>query len=213
MPVPGLSEAIAIGRIVWSGVTGGVKFWRRRKRHLTPQETLAARARWKPTFTEWLQNQSHNELRTDVIIRDIKRMDNYPDVGEKSKGISAWFRSGIVDTYEKGILLGLRTVELKHDTEKGGFYFPPMGERGDVKLTFCGFVPYENIESVDWDGDQYYGYPHIYCYFDGKDNQPYERLGFCERRQLDDHIYYTEIVSIEKVERETKKRGVKKYSF
>ena len=64
MPVPGLSEAIAIGRIVWSGVTGGVKFWRGRKRHLTPQETLAARARWKPTFTEWLQNQSHNELKS-----------------------------------------------------------------------------------------------------------------------------------------------------
>jgi hypothetical protein len=57
----------------------------------------------------------------------MKRMDKYPDVDEREKGISAWFRSGIVDTYEKGIILGLRTVELKHDTEKGGFYFPPKG--------------------------------------------------------------------------------------
>jgi len=57
-------------------------------RRVTAQVTLAARARWKPTFTESLQNQSHNELRTDVIIRDIKRMDNYPDVDERSKGIT-----------------------------------------------------------------------------------------------------------------------------
>jgi hypothetical protein len=64
-------------------------------RRVTPQETLAARARWKPTFTEWLQNQSHNELRTDVIIRDIKRMDNYPDVDERSKGITEVDGGGI----------------------------------------------------------------------------------------------------------------------
>jgi len=169
MPIPGLSEIIAIGRIGYSAVASGWKFWRGRKRRLTPQETLAIRAKWKPAFTEWLQNQNHKKLRTDVVIRDMKRMDKYPDVDEREKGISAWFRS--VDTYEKGIMLGLRTVELKHDAENGGFYFAPKGERGDEKLTFSGFVPYENIESVDWDGDQYYSYPHIYCYFDGKDGQ------------------------------------------
>jgi hypothetical protein len=153
MPIPGLSEVIAIGRVAYSAVTSGWKFWRGRKRRLTPQETLAARAKWKPTFTEWLQNQNHQRLRTDVVIRDIKRIDKYPDIDERDKGISAWFRSGIVDTYEKGILLGLRIVELKHDTDKGGFYFPPKGERGDVRLMFAGFVPYENIESVDWEGE------------------------------------------------------------
>jgi len=30
-------------------------------------------------------------------------------------------------------------------------------------LTGC--IPYENIESVDWEGDRYYSVPHIYCYF------------------------------------------------
>src|SRR5262249_49075588 len=151
--------------------------------------------------------QTHQELRTDVIIRDIKRMDTYPKTRE-TKGISAWFRSYVIDTYEKGIMLGLGTHELMYDEEKDAYYFPPKGQRGNTKLMFSGFVPFENIETVDWEGDQYYSYPHIYCYFDQKDKQPYERLSFCERRTLDEHIYYTEIVPFEDVRRETKKRGI-----
>jgi hypothetical protein len=208
MPMPFVSEAIAIGRIVWSAATGGWKFWRGRKRRLTPQEVLTLRAKWKGPFTEWLQLRNHEKLRTDVIIRDVKRIDIYPN-SKEGKGISAWFRSGVIDTYEKGIMLGLGTHELMYDQQKDVYYFPPKGERGSVKLMFAGFVPFEGIESVDWEGDQYYSYPHIYCYFDQKDKQPYERLSFCERRTLDGHVYFTEIVPFEDVQRETKKRGIK----
>jgi hypothetical protein len=49
----------------------------------------------------------------------------------------------------------------------------------------------------------------IYCYFDGKDKQPYERLSFCERRTLDEHSYFAKIVPLEEVRRETKRRGIK----
>lgn len=73
---------------------------------ITPQEILALRAKWKPQFSEWLLTHNHKKLRTDVIVRDLKRMDNYPDTAE-GKGISAWFRSAVIDTYEKGIMLGL----------------------------------------------------------------------------------------------------------
>ena len=100
MPIPFLSETIAIGRVVWSTVSGGWKFWRGRKRRLSPQETLTLRTKWKPLFSEWLQLQTHQRLRTDVIIRDIKRMDRYPETKE-TKGISAWFRSFIIGTYER----------------------------------------------------------------------------------------------------------------
>jgi hypothetical protein len=208
MPIPFVGEAIAIGRVVWSAVTSGWKFWRGRKRRLSPQEVLTLRNKWKLPFTEWLQEHNYEKLRTDVIIRDLKRMDTYPETKE-GKGISAWFRSGVIDTYEKGIMLGLGTYELVHDEEKGVFYYPPKGQAGNVRLTLSGFVPFEGIESVDWEGDQYYSYPHIYCYFDQKDKQPYERISFCERRSLDEHIYFTEIVSFDDVRRETKKRGIK----
>lgn len=33
------------------------------------------------------------------------------------------------------------------------------------------------------EGDEYYGHPHIFCHFEYK-RQPYERLAFCERREL-----------------------------
>jgi hypothetical protein len=203
-----IGETIAIGRVFWSAVSGVWKFWLSLKRRLSPQETLKLRSQWKPLFTEWLELHNHKKLRTDVIIRDINRMDSYPKATE-TKGSSAWFRSGVIDTYEKGIMLGLGTYALVYDEQKGVYYYPPNGGRGNTKLMFTGFVLFENIQSVDWDGDQYYSYPHIYCYFDGKDKQPYERLSFCERRTLDEHTYFTEIVPLEEVRRETKRRGIK----
>jgi hypothetical protein len=73
-----------------------------------------------------------------------------------------------------------------------------------VNLVLTGFIPYENIEMIDWDGDQYYSYPHLYCYFDFK-GEPYERIAYCEKRNLDEHIYYTEIVEYYSVLKLTKK--------
>ena len=51
------------------------------------------------------------------------------------------------------------------------------GERGEMKVVLLGTIPYDNIDSVDWDGDEYYGFPHIYCFFAHK-KEPYEHLGF-----------------------------------
>jgi hypothetical protein len=44
----------------------------------------------------------------DLIIRDINRMDNYPDSDEKRNKIPSWFKGGLMGTYHKGILAGLR---------------------------------------------------------------------------------------------------------
>jgi hypothetical protein len=60
-------------------------------------------------------------------------------------------------------------------------------------------VPYECIENVDWDGDEYYRYPHIYCSFDRK-KQPYEHLGFyAETIPLGGLAFYTEVVAYKDV--------------
>ena len=58
-----------------------------------------------------LLERGQEQLRPDVIIRDVLRIDDYPELSEK-KGISSWFKVGLLDTYDRGILLGLEWVRL-----------------------------------------------------------------------------------------------------
>lgn len=203
MPIPILDEVISYGKVAWGLVSYLWRWARRNKRNLTPQQKLELRAKWKPQVEAWLLEHERKKLRQDCIIRDMKRMDNYPDTKE-AKGISAWFRVGLVDTYEKGIMVGLRIEGLVEEAE--GLRLGDYGAEKDrmVNLTLTGFIPYENIELIDWDGDQYYSYPHLYCYFDFK-GEPYERLAYCQKRNLDEHVYYTEIAEYHSVLKLTKK--------
>jgi hypothetical protein len=69
-------------------------------------------------------------------------------------------------------------------------------------------VRYEAIESVNWDGDEFYGYPHIYCHFTEKGRKPYERLVFCEMLTTRGFTHYREVAELDKVVRLSKKLGV-----
>jgi hypothetical protein len=60
-------------------------------------------------------------------------------------------------------------------------------------VVLVGYVPFENIESVDWHGDEYYGFPHLYCYFDARRKEPYEKLAFCEKKEMNGIPFYTEV--------------------
>jgi hypothetical protein len=39
----------------------------------------------------------------EVIIRDIRRMDKFPDIDEESIGISPWFKLDVLGIYDRGI--------------------------------------------------------------------------------------------------------------
>ena len=77
----------------------------------------------------------------------------------------------------------------------------------------AGYVRYENIQRVNWDGDEYYGFPHIYCHFDEKGKMPYENLMFCERRELtpEGFVYYNDLSSFDDVEKHSKLKGTSRY--
>jgi hypothetical protein len=147
-----------------------------------------------------------SELRPDVIIRDVKRMDSYPD-GLSKKGISPWFRISLLDTYHRGIRVCLRVGKLTRDCESGKWRYTDYqaGESGDLRVFLVGFIPFENIEAVDWDEDEYYYVPHIYCHFIETSGEPYEKLAFCEEKFLDDHPYYTEVVDYNSVHKFSKR--------
>jgi hypothetical protein len=106
-----------------------------------------------------------------------------------------------MDTYQRGIVLGVHFGGLKKCP--GGYRFVDHvnAEESDIKALLVGDVPYDSIVEVNMDGDEYYYFPHIYCYFDF-DGQPYERLWFCEKIDQDHgHPYFKHIADYDDVVR------------
>nr|WP_321251752.1 hypothetical protein [uncultured Ruegeria sp.] len=159
----------------------------RKMRVLTPEQKIAARDKWRPEFEGYFLETAKNGYVGDTIIHDVGRLDTYPNSGDE-KGISSWFRVGLMGTYHKGILLGLRWTYLKE--KEGGWVENSTGEEdGSIKVMLLGEVPYECIESVNFDGDDFYNKPHIYCHFDFQ-GEPYERLFYGEQFQLNAGLRY-----------------------
>src|SRR4029079_1534263 len=80
MPIPFLDEAISYGKVGGSIIAAARRWWKARKRRLTPQEKLELRVKWKPQFETWIAEHYREQLRQDCIIRDMKRMDHYPQI-------------------------------------------------------------------------------------------------------------------------------------
>lgn len=150
---------------------------------LTPAQVIERRQKWKPLFEQEIVTNWRDKLRRDVVIRDMRRIDKYPDVEEGAKGISPWFRVGLIDTYHRGILVAFQWAQLVEEQD-GGFREYQHGVDNDngLKVLHAAKIPFENIENVDFKGDQFYPYPHIYCYFTIK-GQPYESIGYYEERE------------------------------
>lgn len=197
--------------VVYNLIKDATALIRGRKRRLSAAEILELRQKWRPQFEEEIWKNDKEKLRKDIIIRDIKRIDTYPNVDEKNKGISPWFRAGLMDTYYKGILVGLRWQELTKDadTEDWRSVRYHSGETGEINSILIGKIPYEKIEAVDWHGDEYYYFPHVYCHFDSKTKDPYEKLVYCVERPRDDMPpFYTELVAYETVRENDKRLGI-----
>lgn len=163
--------------------------------------------KWKPELERHVAKRRRDKLHTGVIVRDVRRLDSYMEVDEKTKGISGWFRAGLVDTYEAGVMLALQQYALV-PRHLGGWRLKDWSAEDEEEGTgayLTGIVPYEQIESVDWTGDEYYGFPVLFCHFDTKRKEPYERLVYCERRTRDhpggEVEWYTELADFDDVQK------------
>ena len=196
---------------IYSLLKDGAGLVRGRKRRLTPAQILELRQKWRPLFEEEIWKTHQEKLRKDIVIRDVGRLDSYTDVDKKAKGISPWFRAGLMDTYHKGILVGLRWQELSRCPGNGSWHSVryKSGEKGEVNSILIGKIPYEKIEAVEWRGDEYYYFPHIYCYFDTKTKEPYENVVYClEHPRSEMPPYYSELVPYEAVRQNDKRLGI-----
>jgi hypothetical protein len=192
-----LSALALIGSVAWGFVEGGFEPWivallavvgilsqpdilnfrKGKYRNLTSEQKIAARDKWRPQFESYFHDCAINGYYGDAIVHDVDRLDGYPVV-DSSEGISSWFRIGLVGTYHKGVLLGLRWTYIE---DIGGKWVENLSGKGEnlQKVILLGEVPYESIESVNFDGDDYYNKPHLFCHFD-YGGEPYERLFFAD---------------------------------
>jgi hypothetical protein len=193
----------------WETLRGLWRFARRSRRDLSPTKRLELRQKWKQKFEDFFRHSSYEETSTEVIIRNISRIDEYPNNVPPKKGISPWFKVPVVQTYERGFMVCLSIGELVSIGEnKWRFRDWIKGEDGE-KFWCIGFIRYEDIVDVDWDGDKYYNYPHVFCYFDQKRKQPYERIMLCSEWKFDKISHFTEVIDMETVRKVSQKYGLR----
>lgn len=182
----------------------------RNQRKLSRSEIVDLRTKWKGEFENEIRERHFENLRSDVIIRDVNRVDEYPSLSDK-KGISSWFKAGLVGTYHRGIQLLLEWVPLVQEQD-GNWRYPKSGEEPTLTAGLVGLVKFENIQQVNWDGDEYYGLSHIFCHFVENRKEPYEQLVYCDRRELDGWPYFTQLTTFEEVEKVSKVHKLKNNS-
>jgi len=169
----------------------------------TPSERVHHHDSLRQQFEEEIQRCRREKLRKDVIIRHVNRLDDYPN-SQETKGISPWFKVGLLDTYHKGIKVGLGwegLIESPQGLRKADY---KAGERGALNAMLTGEIPYDFIETMNVDGDEYYYLPHIFCHFAHK-GEPYERLFYTQEVDMGNgHTYWKEVATYEEVKLNSK---------
>jgi len=113
-------------------------------------------------------------------------VDAYPKVDDRPWGISPWFKVEGKDLYHRGLEVFLSVQDLVID----GSVARHAKESEDTELTkmfVVGQIPFDAIVTIDWEGDEYYSMPHVYCWFDQADG-PYEAIVLYERG-YEDHLF------------------------
>lgn len=179
---------------------------------LTQSEKIQHREKLRREFEEEIYKCRREDLRKDVIIRHVNRVDDYPNVDGGKKGISPWFKSALLDTYHKGIKVWLRTGSLVETSNGYRFRNLEKGETGDLQVNLMADILYDSIEAVNMRGDEYYYLPHIYCHFPFG-GEPYERKYFCIEKDMGNgHPYFQEIADLDQVIKNSKGSGAEYFA-
>ncbi|MFA5030835.1 MAG: hypothetical protein WC495_04560 [Patescibacteria group bacterium] len=155
-----------------------------------PAIVLKRREELRKDFENNLPVENEYGVRGEAIIRDINRMDTYPDI-ENKKGISPWFKVEVKGLYHKGVEFFINFPEYIKKDEEGHWQFTDDDDQDEKVLAYpVGRIPYDLIQYVDWDGDEFYNFPHIFCRFKEFKGQPYESIPFYARHNERSHYLY-----------------------
>jgi hypothetical protein len=179
-----------------------------------PVAVLEGRKRWKGEFEQHLRRRDASGTRGDAIIRDIKRMDHYPELEDTGRRrVSAWFKVEVKGLYHRGVEAFLSVETLVPVNDGQAWRLGESGEPEAINALLVGRIPFDRVRSVDWEGDGYYPFPHIYCDFTLRKGQPYEDLVFYAAHEGRDGQYFMEVARLDAVRRESKRHGIKHWSL
>ena len=166
------------------------KFLFKRFKKPDPVQVLKHREKFKKEFEQNLRQRDKYGTRGDAIIRDIKRMDSYPDIDARMKGISPWFRVEVKGLYHKGVEVFISMPRYIKKDKNDAWTFTEYNDQDEKLLVYpVGRIPFDVIKYIDWEGDGYYRFPHIYCEFKEFKGQPYESIPFFEKREGTDYLF------------------------
>ncbi|MEW6415763.1 MAG: hypothetical protein AB1482_10970 [Pseudomonadota bacterium] len=183
----------------------------RRIRKPDPVAVLEQRKKWRSKFEAHLRKRDASGTRGDAIIRDVCRMDQYPNLEEKSRGISPWFKVEMKGLYHRGVEVFLRVESLVFVDDREAWRFGKYDEQGAINALLVARIPFDAVRAVEWAGDEYYPFPHIYCEFSRKRGQPYEELVFYAAHDGTDGSYFMEIAKLDEVQKVSRRLGIKRW--
>jgi hypothetical protein len=160
-----------------------------------PVDVLKHRHKIKSELQEKFDLSAQFPLKNamDVLIRDIDRIDQYPEdkVRAEEGKASPFFKTELRGLYHNGIEVYLRVVELWEDSDTGAWALAEPGESHSSNAFLVGRIPFDWIQHIDCAGDEYDFTPHIFCKF-GKRGAPYEDIRVRKIHRRNQNISHVE---------------------
>jgi hypothetical protein len=166
---------MAIGDII--ALRREYRDWKARKRS-GPEAQIAHRTAIKAEIESNLR-WPERDASPEIIVRDLARMDQYPETDDSLRGISPWFKVEALGLYHRGFDVALALREIVVVRNKAHDATPDEREQARTLLV-AGRIPFDAIVAIDWSGDEYYPQPHFYCWFDQSEG-PYESVELREK--------------------------------
>ncbi len=132
------------------------------------RQIVEHRVRVRAELLAKLPARSEHGFLTEIIVRDVARLDRYGDPG--SGRTAPEIRLVLEEVNEDGIEVAsfpMLSAVRTQDGDNWRFVAPDEAVEGQVAVYAVGRIPFEFIERIDWYGDGWHPFPHVYCRFDG----------------------------------------------
>ena len=159
---------LIIGLVVQIFIAYHVFFLSKR---LSNRARLEHKEKIKLKAEELLSEIHRRKLNSEVYLVNVNRyFKDYPSNKEKTFGGYSHIRAEIKSTRFDGVqfFCGIKEVYRKQDGTLTFNHEVENSAKEKIKVFEVGVVPYEWIEYIDLEGDEYAYVPLFYCHYKGK---------------------------------------------